>query len=404
MRTIAAILILLLAICGRVSAIGWQPVDCDSTSYLYCVQAMAGDTLRQPYAPYWEALVSLPVDEPKADEAAAVEPGAGEGAESVSPSARERKNLFTLPADLLASQNPEYQTVRRDKQEYYVRLRKDNTTPIYTCRNVDKLTLRDSLTMFLPFDTRNLNDYTVKQFGIKAKYVEIKNPLPPHFHIDIDDSPIREHYPWMVILPVVLGVALVLMALFFQGGYVRRIFNVVFYHNVFMHRVRERNVNADKSGALLFVNYIVNAAIFATVVLYRYDYQFSASFFVAFLSLLVLVLLVYAVKAAISYAMAHLFSCRDVYQLYYSNISYIMQAGGVFLLVMNILNLYVNRQGLHDFFFYATLSGCAVGEIMKIFRLFKIIFDKHFSYFYLFLYLCAVEFLPVLLVVKYLSL
>ncbi len=398
MRNIAAIIIMLLAFCGVSSAIGWQPVDCDTTSYYLYVSDTSQYAYQQPYAPFWEAMVELPKP------AAAEQEPHADAAANTQASAQKKNNLLALPENLLLSQNPEYQTVKHDKQEFYCKLRKDNTTPIYTCRDVTRLTRHDSLTMFLPFDTRNLNDYTVKQFGIKAKYVEIKNPLPPHFHIDINDSPIHEKYPWTVVLPLVFGVVLILLAVFFQNGYIPRIFNVVFYHNVFLHRVRERNVNADKSGMLLFANYMVNAAVLATVVLYRYDYQFSVNFFVAFATLVVLLLAIYCLKAAISFAMANLFSCRDVFSLYYSNISYIMQATGVFLIVMNVLNIYVNKQGMHDFFFYATLLGCIVAEIMKIFRLFKIIIDKHFSYFYLFLYLCAVEFLPVSLVIKYLSL
>ncbi len=399
MRNIAAIIIMLLAFCGVSSAIGWQSVDCDTTSYYLYVSDTSQYAYQQPYAPFWEAMVELPkpaavqqIDKPESDTA------------SMQASAPQKKIILALPENLLLSQNPEYQTVKHDKQEFFCKLRKDVTTPIYTCRDVSRLIRHDSITMFLPFDTRNLNDYTVKQFGIKAKYVEIKNPLPPHFHIAINNSPIREKFPWMLILPVVLSVVLILLAVFFQNGYIPRIFNVVFYHNVFLHRVRERNVNADKSGMLLFLNYMLNAAILAIVLLYRYEYQFSASFFVGFATILVSLMLVYLIKAAISFAMARLFSCRDVFSLYYSNISYIMQALGVFLLVANVLNIYVNRQGMHEIFFYATLSGCAVAEIMKIFRLFKIIIDKHFSYFYLFLYLCAVEFLPVSLVIKYLSL
>lgn len=371
MRKILFTVLVMLALCRVCLAIGWQEVPCDSTSYIYYYTGANGS-----------GLVALP-DEPKTPQVPV-------------------RILFHLPYNYLSAPNPEYQTVKHDKLEFYVRLRPDNTSAIYLS-NVYRLSRTDSLTMFLPFDNRNIDDYTVKQFGIKAMYVDLRKPLPPHFHIDISGEQVREQYPWGVVFPVILGVVLVLLAMFFQDGYISRIFNVVVYHNVYQHRMRERNVNADKSGGLLFANYIVNAALFAIVVIYRYDLHYKMDFSLMVALLAVAVLAVYLIKALVSVVLANLFNCRDIFNNHYHNVSYVMQATGVFLLVMNILSLYIDKQGIHDFVFFATLIGCSVAEILKIFRLIKIIIDKHFSYFYLFLYLCGVEILPVLLAVKILS-
>ena len=279
----------------------------------------------------------------------------------------------------------------------------DSTSIVYQNKDLDELSHLDSLYMFLPLSTRNLNDFTVKHFGIRAKYIELKVPTKQYFHIDINRNPIHEHYPWESIVPLLVGVLLVLLARFFLPGYISQLFLIVFYHNAFMSNVRERNLNADRAGYMLMFNYLINAALFAMVALYRYNYIFGTGFMSSFISLLILIIGIYVVKRVASYLLSQMFGCDDVYELHYKNLSYLMHCLGVFLLCANVGNLYVNIQWAHDFIFWTTASGIAVTEILKLFRLFKIIVDKHFSIFYLFLYLCAVEFLPVLVAIKMLS-
>ena len=364
-----------MALCGAASAISYPPVSCDSTSYYYCVDF---DPDELPVLPWLDA-----VDEAREAPAAPAQ--------------------LSLPVDYSYLKNPVYKTVKRNNVEYWSNIRRDVSSLAYMNRNLGELDYNDSLWMFLPLSTRNLNDFKVKTFGIRAKYIDYKVPPKQYFHIDLNRSPIHEQYPWESIVPLLVGVLLALLAKFFMPGYISELFLIVFYHNSFMSNVRERNVNADRAGALLMFNYFINAALLAMVALYRYNYVFGAGFMLSFMSLLVAIVVVYLVKRVISYAFAELFGCGDVYGLHYKNLSYLMHCVGVFLLCANACNLYINIQWAHDLAFWMTATGLAVAEFLKIFRLFKIIFEKHFSFFYLFLYLCAVEFLPVFVVVKMLS-
>lgn len=278
---------------------------------------------------------------------------------------------------------------------------RDTTSIVYMAG--DRLVYNDSLRLFMPLSTRNLNDFTVKSFGIRAKYIEYKLPTKQYFHIDLNRDPIREKYPWEVIFPLLLSFIMVQMARFIKPGHIGEIFLINFFHNSFVSNVRERNVNADRAVAELTINYILNAALFVMIALYRYNYVFGIGFILSFLTLLLLIMAVYLVKRSISYVFAELFGCEDVFVLHYKNLSYVMCGLGVFLLCANICNIYVNIQWAHDCFFWATVLGIVAAEVLKILRLFKIIIEKHFPIFYLFLYLCAVEFLPILVVVKILS-
>lgn len=391
MRRLTAILLMLMALCGMASAISYQPVPCDSTSYYYCVVLAGDDAL--PVAS-WLTESIAPSTSATDNQTASVE-ASSEVEHSPTPS--------ILPDNFRYAQNPVYKKVKHDNIEYWTNIKRDVTTIVYMTKNLDELGHSDSIRMFLPLSTRNLNDYTVKSFGIRAKYIDYKVPVKQYFHIDLNRSPIHEHYPWESVVPLLVGVVLVLLARFFMPGYISELFLIVFYQNAFMSNVRERNVNADRAGALLMFNYLINAALFAMVVLYRYNYVFGAGFALSFLSLFVLLVAVYIIKRVLSYVLATMFGCGDVFELHYKNLSYLMHCLGVFLLCANVGNLYINIQWAHDFIFWITASGIAVAEILKIIRLVKIIFEKHFPVFYLFLYLCAVEFLPVLVVVKMLS-
>ncbi len=396
MRKISVILVLLMALCRVCLAIGYQPVPCDSTSYLYAVGVGEGSLCAAP----WMRL-GFALDVPQHEGVG----GDDDAAADIAPVVETKKNnthaLFTLPEKYLQSQNPEYKKVKRKDIEYYSNIKKDVTTLVYM--GGGKLCFEDSVKMFLPMSTRNLNDYTVKSFGIRAKYIDYKVPVKQYFHIDLNRSPIHEHYPWESVVPLLLGVLLVLLAKFFMPGYISELFLILFYQNAFMSNVRERNVNADRAGALLMLNYLLNAALFAMVLLYRYDYVFGVGFALSFLSLFVLFVAVYLTKRVLSYVLSSLFGCGDVFELHYKNLSYLMHCLGVFLLCANAGNLYINIQWAHASIFWITAFGIAAAEILKIIRLGKIIFEKHFPVFYLFLYLCAVEFLPVLVAIKMLS-
>lgn len=267
-----------------------------------------------------------------------------------------------------------------------------------------ELSASDSAQMFLPFSSGDVDKYSVSVFGIRSKFVKVEPEVVEHFHIDIYKNKVREQYPWEVFVPIVTAIALALLAMFTQRGYISRLFLVVFYRNAFINAVGEKNVNADKAGALLFVSYVINVALFAVVCLYRNGLQLAENFWVAFFAILASILVFYYVKRVFSYFLSKLFGCEDVFGLHYKNTSYIMHSMAIVLMVSNVLSFYVPSLEIHNFVFYLTVVICSLAWAMKIFRLFAIIFEKRFPLFYLFLYLCAVEFLPIALAIKIVSL
>jgi hypothetical protein len=75
---------------------------------------------------------------------------------------------------------------------------------------------------------------------------------------------------------------------------------------------------------------------------------------------------------------------------------------GIFLLLISILILYTFFIPA-DTLFYCGFSLLILVYIIRVFRLFLIFINRHVSIFYLILYLCALEILPVAILIKYVT-
>ena len=278
----------------------------------------------------------------------------------------------------------------------------DTTSRVYFSASPQEMSEADSANLYMPFSSEN-EGVIFTAFGIKAEYVKVNPPVYDRFHIDLNKDRFKEVYPWQVFLPLLFCVVLILLARFYVSDSIRRVFLAVFYDNAFQNAVSEKNVNADKAGYMLFICYLVNAVLVICVCLFRYGSPFVENFGRALMILIAAVTGFYVIKRIISGVLAGLFGCRDIFSLYYKRSSFIFQALGVVLTVVNFISFYVASASVHDFAFYFTVILCVFAEIWKIFKLFSIIFEKRFPIFYLFLYLCGVEFLPAVYAVKILS-
>jgi len=320
---------------------------------------------------------------------------------------KQREDLTSTPAQFSLPENfrqrlaPEVYTLDFEGTEYFVNIPNDKTSIIYIqARKAPEK--KDSVNMFTFFTGKTLSNFSISSFGIKAKYVNIEIPVKENFHIDIYKNKIHEVFPWQVIIPLIICLTLVLMAKFYQQDYIGRLFLIIFYRNAFNNAVSEKNINADKAGYILFLNSILCAALLLVAITYRYGYQLT-NFFISYITFAVILFGYYQIKKIITKILCDFFSCKEIYLLYYKNTTYIFQAAGICLLVLNVLTFYVTSLEIHNFVFYLTVFLGVFAEFLKIFRLFSIIIEKRFPIFYLFLYLCTVEFLPAILFVKILS-
>ena len=278
----------------------------------------------------------------------------------------------------------------------------DSTSRVYFSASDSEISEVDSANFYMPFSAEN-KDIIVTTFGINAEYVKVQPPVYERFHINLNENKVKEVYPWQVFFPLIFCVLLILLARLYVVDCLKRVFLAVFYENAFQNTISEKNVNADKAGYILFVCYLINAVLVILVCLFRYESDFVNDFGRALMILIAVVAGFYMIKRFVSRILAELFGCYDIFLLYYKHSGFIFQALAVVLTVVNFISFYVTSALVHDFAFYFTVILCVFAEFWKIFKLFSIIFEKRFPIFYLFLYLCGVEFLPAVFAVKILS-
>jgi len=93
---------------------------------------------------------------------------------------------------------------------------------------------------------------------------------------------------------------------------------------------------------------------------------------------------------------------KDLFREYIITIYNSYRYFAVILFILVILVLYTNLFDVKSLFI-AGLFSFAVIYLIRIFRFFLIFLKKNISIFYLILYLCALEFLPVLVLMKYIK-
>ena len=93
---------------------------------------------------------------------------------------------------------------------------------------------------------------------------------------------------------------------------------------------------------------------------------------------------------------------REVFREYLVSIYQYYRLAALFLLIISVLVLYtviIPKNSL----FYIGFSFIALLYIIRVLRLFLIFINRHVSIFYLILYLCALEILPVVMIITYIT-
>ena len=395
MRIWFVILTLLLAAIENVAAAPPKkpskvPVGGDSTSYIYYHSQPSLDLF------YWEQSVRIaPPPPPEVTVSPLVDTLCVQLTQKTAP-------LFTLPETRPRVQN-NVVTFEINETEYLVGIPTDNTSFMYQRRDRNIYSHDDSLAMYTPFDLTRLGFFTLPFYGIDAWKIEIEDKTPERFHIDLGSKQSTIDFPSEMLIPMILSLILILIANFYSHGYIHRLLMINCFYNAFNNAASERNISAEKAGWTLFANYILNVSLFVLIVMEKYGINQPFYCLLALAISCGSVIVIFLIKLLVSMFLSNLFLCRDTFTLHYTNLSYILQMLGVVLLPINFCMVYIGYHFTVETLFVIGAGVCILAELIKLIRLIKIIFDKHFSTFYLFLYLCGVEFLPVMLAVKILS-
>jgi hypothetical protein len=147
----------------------------------------------------------------------------------------------------------------------------------------------------------------------------------------------------------------------------------------------------------------INISIFAFFTSLWYDiHPYKWNGFIYWLIFIAIIISALTLRHFVCIITGNLSSEKEVFYEYLVVIYQTYRLTGLFLLVISVLILYTTFIPF-NILFYTGFSLVALLYLIRVFRLFLIFINRHVSIFYLILYLCALEILPVVIFVKYVT-
>ena len=190
-----------------------------------------------------------------------------------------------------------------------------------------------------------------------------------------------------------------------QYGYFRRmqqIFKAYFVNRLFNQLSRDGGLLSERVSIFLFISFVLSFSLFIFKIYdFYYDVPSSVIYsFILYTKIVAGVLLFYFLKMLLYKSCGYIFKSAKETSDYILTIYIYGQVVGVILLPIIVVATYINNV----FIIYIGLTVIALLYIYRLFRGITItISNVKISAYYIFLYLCTLEILPLLLLTKVLK-
>ncbi|MFP4366436.1 MAG: DUF4271 domain-containing protein [Bacteroidales bacterium] len=165
------------------------------------------------------------------------------------------------------------------------------------------------------------------------------------------------------------------------------------------------NKNAPTQNTFIILHFIfaINGGLFLFFVSRYFDFKMpDLNPPLLFLAASSFLIILFAAKSAAISVISFLFDKRKLFAEYKHNISLYTKIFGILLLPVIIGLLYAD-QGVHIALIYTGLAMGGIFYLLQLVRGLEIIVKKEFSLFYLILYLCAFEILPIFILIRFIQ-
>ncbi len=216
----------------------------------------------------------------------------------------------------------------------------------------------------------------------------------------------REEIPsfwndWVLGIIVFSFILLVWVKLLYNkvlSASVNSIFNYQISHNLF----RDKSNLTQKAFLIMDLVFYVNAGLFIYLSAKHFNLTLVRPEGIkAFLLFTCFIFTVYLIRYILSIIVGYLSATQKIFAEYFHNISIHARVTGLVLLPFLIAIPYADYR-ITPVVIFAGAGIIALAYILRIIRGIKILTLKKISLLYLFLYLCTLEFIPVLVFFKYL--
>lgn len=183
-----------------------------------------------------------------------------------------------------------------------------------------------------------------------------------------------------------------------NSGFIRKTLIAVINYNT-IQQIQKSEINKKSvTNFLLSLNLYISAIVFSVFLLSNFDLipEHINHLLMFGIIFLVFFLLIY-INAGINFLSAYIFNVKEIAIAFHRNNKISFYAMGIILFIINIL---ISFSSIKNIALYSGIFIVALFYLLRIFRFIKINLSKHMNSLYLFLYLCTVEILPIIYIIK----
>ena len=208
----------------------------------------------------------------------------------------------------------------------------------------------------------------------------------------------RTNADWLTILLLLILVLFATVRTSYSK-YLGYLYQSLFNYSTSFRMFREKNYSALHAAFRLEVYFYITLSVFLFQAVNYFHIHFRYSNFILYLFCFGAVLAYFLIKKMVYFLFGSVFEGTNETREYIFNMDNYNRAAGIFLFPIITLIAFFPKQ---DPAFPIFLGGLTVLAfyILLLQRGIAILLKKQFSIFYLFLYLCSLEFLPLLLIYK----
>ncbi len=203
-----------------------------------------------------------------------------------------------------------------------------------------------------------------------------------------------------VLLIIIVNLLIFAFVKFYYSDYLSKFYSSIFNYTAFTKLFRERNSLRQRASSIYYIVFYINLSLFIYFIINYYNLiHFKFHPFTMYLIIIAGVFLVSYNKTLMLKSLGFFLDLKNITNEYIFSLSIYNQATGIIFFPI-VLSLPYIPQAFVSILIVISISLLLIFFLLRIFRAFRIIFEKHYSYFYLILYLCALEILPYFLVWK----
>jgi len=184
-------------------------------------------------------------------------------------------------------------------------------------------------------------------------------------------------------------------------GYIQQLLSSVISYGTSYKMYRDSKNVKPASGFLLIVISLFSVSVFFYQAVATFNPQIINEYgLIVYGSIIIFLIIVVLLNKIFNWFMGFVFFQEELSSEFNRNIDFFNQVTGILVFPISFLSVYSNIPVISiyiGFFIILTIY------LLRIIRLMKINFNKQINIFYMFLYLCTVEFIPIVYLIKILT-